>query len=335
MPSMGLGLDGYSAVKIETTYGTPSTTSMTPLPTRFESSIKRVIQPIEQVNTIASRFPQKPIAGREVVTVEQQLDLNPTFAGMLFQWFLGTASSTGPVDGTYTHTWQFRTTNDTVGKSFTIHEAQGTALGRVYAGVQLREITIASDAEGMVSVTTAGVAESQATNDVARISSLAYPAVNGYTFANVKVYLTPSGGSEAEVLCDSIELVLNNGLDENRYKVGSAKTRQLQVNAGPSGSLKVNCDAEKIFKDNADIYKNYSARVVITSTGYAAGTTPFKVEITMPSIMLSPETEIPNTAERLKMELTFNIHTGGTTTNSGATATGAEIQVVDATTAWA
>lgn len=334
MPSMGLGLDGYVAVKAETTYATPNTTSMTPLPTRFESSIKRVIQPIEQVNTIASRFPQKPIAGREVVTIEQQLDLNPTFAGLLFSWFLGSASTTGPVDGTYTHIWQFRTTGDTVGKSFTVHEAQGTALGRVYAGVQLREITITSDTEGMVMVTTAGIAESQATNDVARIASLAYPAVNSYTFANARVYLTPSGGSEAEVLSDSFEIVLNNGLDESRYKVGSAKTRQLQVNAGTTGSLKINCDAEKIFKDNADIYKNYSARVVLTSTGYAAGTTPFKVEVIIPSLMLSPETEVPNTAERLKMELTFNIHTGGTTANSGATSTGAEIQVVDATTAW-
>jgi len=308
---------------------------MTAWPVKAEYTVNEVTQPIEVVNTIASRFPQKSVPGRKSATFELPIDLHPALMGQYFQLFLGAPSTTGPLDSTYTHTWQLRTTGETVGMPFTVHQAYGADLATIFTGNQIREFKISSDSEGLINVALTGVANSASSTDVARASTLTYPSINALTFANVRVFITPSGGSESELLCDSLELTLSVGIDEARFKVGSDKTRQLLINGGPMATLKLTADAEKVLKDNADIYKDYAVRILITSTVYAAGTTPFKLEITLPKLMLNPETQTKNAAETLKMDLEFLLHTGGTTTNSGAPLTGAEIQVVDATTSWA
>lgn len=335
MARFGIGPDGYLRVQKETTYGTPLTNSMSALPLRGEYSLNYTVSPIERANLISSRYPQKPAKGRIVGDFEFSTDIIPSIVGQSFQFFLGAASSGAAVDSTYTHQWLFKTTGNTAGYPFTIQEAVGSELADTYTGAIINEIKIQSDSEGLLTQTMTGAFKDRAATNVARVGTLVYPSASPMTFANLKLYLTPNGSSEIEAEADSVELTMTLGNEEGRFKVGDQTSKRPLINGAETLSLKVSLDADRLFREDAILYTDYSARVVILATEYAGGTTPFKTEIIIPKLMISPETEIKRSMEMIKQDLEFMAHTGGTTANTGANTCLAEIRVTDASAAWA
>jgi hypothetical protein len=255
--------------------------------------------------------------------------------GQVFQFFLGAASSAGPVGGAYTHTWLLPTTGNTVGNSFTAHQAIGADLADNFSGCLIHEMVISGDSQGQIAMTMTGTAQGISGQDVDRVTALSYPTQIPLNFAFAKVYLTPNGGSQIVQPCNSFELSINLGLEDNRFKMGSAQQLRPNVNTIPSVMLKLNIDADKQFVNYARTHTTYSILLDIVSTENAAGTTKFNFAVEIPKARLNFETAFASDADTLSMDLDFDGGYGGVTTGSSSSNVMAEVRVIDATAAWA
>lgn len=335
MARTGIGQDGYFRVQKEVTYGTALTNAMTLWPVKPDALIKSMRENIENDNIISSRLKQNPNKGREVSTFEVPLDMPPTLIGQMFQFFLGASSDAGPTDSTYTHTWLMPASGSGVGYSFTGQQALGSDLADTYAGLKIHQMVLSGDSQGNVLITLSGTAEGVDNQGVSRISSFSYPSAIPFNFSMFNLNIDPSDDSAFDQLCNSFELTVNLGLDENRFKMGSYQQKTPLINTIPSLSLKVNIDADKQFVNAARAHTTYDFVLSLTSTEYAGGTTPYKFEVEIPKGRLVPDTSITNANDTLTMDLEFDCGYGGTTTGSGSTAVMGEFRVVDATAAYA
>lgn len=335
MARSGIGQDSYLRVQKETTYGTAVTSSMTAWPAKSGLLFKSMRENIVNDNLVTSRLKQAPNRGREVATFELPLDAHPALLGQVFQFMLGASTNAGPVDSTYTHTWLLPTSGSTVGYSFTAQQAQGSDLADTYSGCLIHEIVISSDSQGQVTMTLTGTAKGIDAEDVTRATTLSYTNKIPLNFAFAKVFLTPNGGSQVEQLCNSFELTINLGLDENRFKIGDSKQYRPNINTIPSVTLSLNVDAEKQFINYARAHTTYAILLDITSTENAAGTTKFSFKVEIPTARLNPDTAFATENDTLSMDLEFDGGYGGVTTGSGSTSVMAEVRVVDATATWA
>lgn len=335
MARTGIGQDGYFRVQKETTYGTALTNSMTLWPVKPESLIKSMRERIENANIISSRLKQNPNLGREVATFEVPLDVPPTLIGQIFQFFLGASTNAGPSDSTYTHTWLLPITGSSVGYSFTAQQALGSDLADTYAGARIHQIMFSGDSQGNILTTLIGTCEGVDAQGVSRITSFSYPSAIPFNFSMFNLNIDPADDSAFDQLCNSFELTINLGLDENRFKMGSYQQKTPLINTIPSVTLKVNIDADKQFVNAARAHTTYDFVLTITSTEYAGGTTPYKLEVEIPKARLNPDTTIANANDTLTMDLEFDCGYGGTTTGSSGSSVMAEFRVVDATASYA
>lgn len=335
MTRTGIGQSGFLRVKKETTYGTADTTSMTAWPIKSSALVKSMREPILNDNIIASRLKQIPNLGREVSTFELPLDIPPTILGQIFQFFLG-ASSDGTVsDSTYTHTWLMPITGETVGYSFTLQQALGSDLADTYAGLKIHNVVISGDSSGNVLITMTGTCEGVDAQDVTRVTSFSYPTAAPYNFSMPSITINPADGDSFTQLVNSFEITLNPGLMDDRFKVSGYQQLEPLIGTIPSVMFKCNIDAEKQFVNAARAYTAYALTFTMTTSEYAAGTTPFLFALEIPQALLKADTVIENGNDTLPMDLEFDCGYGGTTTGSGSDSVMAEVRVRDAVAAYA
>lgn len=335
MARSGIGQDSYFRVKKETTYGTADTTSMTLWPVKPGAQlVKTVKSNIENDNLIASRVKQLPNIGREIATFEIPMDAHPTLLGQVMSFLLGAASSAGPSDSTYTHTWLIPITGEKTGFPFTGQQAIGADLADTFAGLKIHQLVLSGDSEGNILLTLTGTAEGLDATGVTRITSFSYPTQIPLNFSMFNLNIDPADASAFDQLVNSFELTINLGYEENRFKMGSAQQKEPLFNTLPSVMLSINIDADKQFVTAARAHTLYDFVLSITSTQYAGGTTPFKLEVEIPKAKLNPDTAINGDNDTLSMDLEFECSYGGTTTGSSSAVVMAEVRVVDATASY-
>jgi hypothetical protein len=335
MARSGIGQDGFLRVKKETTYGTADTTSMTLWPVKPEALVKSMREFIENDNLISSRLKQLPNLGREVSSFEIPIDAHPTLLGQIFQFLLGTSTNGTVTDGTYVHTWLAPITGSSVGYSFTVQQALGSDLADTYAGAQIHELKMSGDNQGKILLTLTGTCEGVDSQGVARITSFSYPTATPLNFAMASLVIDPADAAEFTQLINSFELTINLGLDADRFKMGSAQQSRPLINTIPSVTLTANIDADKQFLNAARAQTTYDLLLTITSTEYAAGTTPYLLAVEIPRALLKADTEISGANDTLSMDVEFDCGYGGVTTGSGATLVMAEVRVRDAVATYA
>ena len=334
MAVSGLGQDSYCRIQKETTWGTALTSSMTLLPVMPGSVFEYKIEEIENKNMISSRLRQLPSAGRIKCSFNIKMNLPFTLVGLILNLFLGTSADAGPADSTYTHTWLVPITGERIGKSFTLQVAHGGDTASQIVGCVITSIKLTGDNQGQIILEFSGVGKSYTTG-VSRISSFSYPTAIPANFSMFNLNIDPADASAFDQLCNSFEFGIDLGFNLERYKMGSTSIQNPVFNTIPSVMLKANIDADKQFREAAQSKTLYDHVLTITSTEYAAGTTPYKVEIEIPKARLSADTSIPFDNDRLSMDIDFDCSFGGTTTGSSSTSVQAEARVVDATAAYA
>jgi hypothetical protein len=335
MARTGIGQDGYFRVKKETIYGTADTTTMTLWPVKPEAVIKSQRERIENDNIISSRLKQIPNLGREVSSFEIPIDAHPTLLGQIFQFFLG-ASANGTVsDGTYVHTWLVPITGSTIGYSFTAQQAMGSDLADTYAGAQIHELKVTGDNQGKISLILTGTCEGVDAQGVARITSFSYPTATPLNFSMAALTIDPGDAAEFTQLLNSFEFTVNLGLDADRFKMGTSQQLRPQINTLPTVTFTASIDADKQFVNAARAHTTYDLLLSITSTEYAAGTTPYLFAVEIPRALLKTDTEISGANDTLSMDVEFDCGFGGITTGSGSTLVMAEVRVRDATATYA
>ena len=150
MTISGLGQDSYVRIQKEVTYGTGITNSMTDLPCLSGSSFDAINENIENANMINSRVMQAPDQGRGIVRFAMQLNLPYSLLGELVNLFLGASADATVVDSTYTHTFLTPITGSSIGKSFTMQVAKGSATAEQYVGCVIDAFKITADSQGQV-----------------------------------------------------------------------------------------------------------------------------------------------------------------------------------------
>ena len=330
MTISGLGQDGYVRIQKETTWGTAVTDSMTDLPCLPGSTFETFYENIENENVIASRVKQTPDQGRQYARFSLQMKLPYTLIGEILELFLGGASSSGPTDSTYTHTWLTPITGTSIGESFTLQVAKGGAKAEQLAGCVIKTFRLTTDNQGALVVAIEGVAKLY-TPGVARVSSWSYPSGIPGNFSDVVLNLDNGVDSAFDQPCNSLEISIDTGLKVDNFKTGSIYTNEPIFETIPSIMLSCNVDADIQFKTAANANTQYAITVTATAKEYAAGTTYSSLAFEIPVGILNPETSIPFENDNLSMDLEFDCSYGGTTTGSGGAVVGAEVRVVDAT----
>lgn len=332
MAVTGLGQDGYVRIQKEVTYGTAVTNSMTLLPCLPGSTFETRDLNIDNMNVISSRLKQVPNIGRRTVSFSLQIDFPFTLIGTLYNLLLGTSANSGT--NAYTHTWLCPRTGLSVGKSFTMQIAKGGDTAEQFVGCVFTSFKIASDSQGKIIVTMDGVGQTY-TENVARISSFSYPAQIPANFSNIVLNLDPTDAAAFDQPCNSFELAIELGYDQENFKTGSRFINQPVFNSIPSCMLKANIDADRQFVVAAHSHTQYKGLITITSTEDAYTGTKFSSVFEVPAGKLNPETTIPFDNDRLTMDLDFDMGYGGTTTGSGAASVMFEVRNVDATATYA
>jgi hypothetical protein len=337
MAKIGVGQSGYTLIQKETIYGTAVSTSMTTLMTKDGSKFDAYPKAIENKSVNGVRLKLPNTLGQIKAALELNQDHYPTLIGLMQNLFLGTSADSGPLDSAYTHRWFVPISGNTIGKSATIRNAKGDALACQFAGVTLTKWTLKADSQNNVESNFEAVAQSY-TEGIARasVSTLSTPAIQASPFYHVVLKLTPSGGSQVTVPCNSIELVIDLNYEVEDYKTGSQFIQQPQYKGMPMVTLKANIEADDTYKLDAQAMKLYKAVIEITSVAnIGAGTTKYKTTIELPSGQLKPDTVIPYQSERANIDLDFDFAFGGLSTTSGTDRVMGEITVIDATPTYA
>lgn len=327
----GLGQDGYMRIQKEVNYGTKLTAAMKDLPVDTGSLFKTLVTPIENMNLISSRIKQAPDQGRIVRTGTINMDLDPTLTGYLMNLFLGASTDSTEETGVYKHVWLAPITGESIGKSFTGQQAIGADLADTYDGGVITDISITGDSTGNIKMTANCVFQGLTAGE-ARVTTFTYPSVVPYKFCHV--VFTLNNGGAVTIMPNSFTLNIDLGYDKERFKLGSCEIQQPVFNTIPSGTLAINCDADRLFLTDARAYTNYAITLTITHTVLAGSTKPYVVKFEIPVAKLDPATEIPGDNDRLTMDLNFNLE-GGVTTGSGTSLVMFEANVTDTTAAYA
>lgn len=334
MSASGLGQDGYIRIQKQSVYGTPVTNAMLDIPANPGSSFDITVKEIENKRIINSRLKQMINAGQISCTFTINVDVPFTLVGAIMNLFLGAASSAGPSDSTYTHTWLTPITGERIAKYFTMQWAKGGDTAYQILDCIFTSFKLVGDNSGQVRMELSGVGKSYSPG-VSRITSFSYP---GYaTYANFGMFnlnIDPADASAFDQLCNSFELEINLGYNLERYKMGSRYIQNPVFQTTPTVMLKANIDADKQFFDAALAKTTYDFVLTLTSDQYAAGTTPYKFEFEIPKGILSADTKIPYDNDRLAMDIQFDCSYGGATTGSSTALVHAEARVTDATTAY-
>ena len=327
----GLGLDGYLRIQNEGAYGTPLVDGMTDVKQLPETLITLNNMNIENANVIGSRIKQAPDTGRKRVEGTIELDQDPTIMGEVYEWLLGAAASSGAATTGYTHIWLSPITGSEAGTSKTIQQAIGGNTVDQFDGCVATGLTLTSDNESNQKCSIPVVGQGH-TGDVARVSSWTFGAIPAYYFGMTSAVITVDGFDAYTQKIDSYEYTIDMGYDTEQYKLGaSGEIDRPCFNGLTLGTLKMTIDADRNFMDWARAHTEM--KIVLTTThttlaGSASGY--YTTEIELPVCRLKPETVIPNTNEKVKMDLELDLY-GGTTTNSSGSVRAFEIRQLDAT----
>jgi len=327
----GLGLDGYLRMQNEAVYGTAITAGMTDVKQLPETLITLNNMNIDNANVIASRVKQDPDTGRKRVEGAIEMDQDPTIMGEIYEWLLGAATSTGAATTGYTHTWLSPITGLQAGTSKTIQQAIGGNTVDQFDGVVATGLTLTSDNEGNQKASIPVVGQGHL-SDVARVSSWSFGAVPAYYFGMTCVNITVDGFDVYTQKVDGYEFTIDMGYATEEYKLcASGEIDRPSFNSLVLGSLKMTIDADRNFMDWARAHTEM--KVVLTTThttlaGSASGY--YTTEIEIPVARVKPETTIPNTNEKTKMDLELDLY-GGATTGSSSSVRAFEIRQLDAT----
>lgn len=303
---MSIGLEGYVRVQKEDSYAAAKTDSMIDLPIKAETLIKSSVAQIENANQLGSRVKQLPNAGRKTVTGQIVMDQYPDLMGLVFQLFLGTATSQDNSDGTYTHTWKTPKTGKTVTVSSSIQQAQDTAEAEQFEGCKIAAMTLASDSEGNQTVTVT-IAAKTAVYGVARAAVFSFPVTEPYMFGATALTITPEGAAVFGQKLNSYELNIDLQYNTEKFQLGDVTIQEPAFNAPVAISFNCNINADRQFLESARGLRPF--QLVLTNTHsqmIGESSSPYETVVTMPKCLLSAETEIPNSNEALTMDLSFD-----------------------------
>ncbi len=332
MATSGLGACGYFRVQKEVTFGTPVTSSMTLWPIKADTLITGLTEFIENSNLIGSKTKQDPDKGRKINAGSVVMDMFPDILGLAFEFFLGASADTA--NGTaFDHVWLAKEPGQTIGTSFTAQQAQGEDLADQWDGGKITSMTFDGDNTGNVQVTIEVTFQSL-TQGVARIGTFVLPTTIPYNFSFGVLNINPATASPFDQSINSFSLTLDLSYDPERFKFGSDEVNELVFQNIPIATLTANIDADKQFIDFARDHEIFDISLTVTSTEFAAGATVFNTIIELPGCRLAPETEIPNSFERLSMDIEFDCGYGGVTTNSSGSDVTFEILHTDATASY-
>jgi hypothetical protein len=327
-----LGQDSYGRYQKEVSYGTKVTNSMILLPLRDGDWMKSVSQMIENTNKISSRIKQLPDIGNKLRNGDLPMDLAYSLIGGLFNVAFGAASSAGPTDGTYIHTWLAPISGTSDGGSMTWQQAKGIGTGDSFDGVKIIGFTLSGSVGEKILLTLKTLGQGL-TEGESRISTFSYPSEIPALMSHLTISATPNGGSATNYHASSFNFDFNFGYPDDYFKVGSDEIREPVFNTIPNATLTVELEADRAMVTDARAHKTYAIDLAFTSTENAAGSTKWLTEIEIPEALIDPETDIPVADDLLQISLPFTLY-GGTTTGSGTDEVIAEFRVKDTTASY-
>ena len=326
MGEMGLGADSYLRVQKETTYGTGVTGAMTLLPVKEGTDLIHNVQNIENANLISSRTKQAPDLGRKVSSGSIIMDMHPSLMGTLFNFIFGAASSAAGVSSTYIHTWLQELTAIRDGAIFTTMLRRGTELEEQFTSCMVSKFIIEANNEGNTLITCEVFAKDRAT-DKPVITSFSYPSLIPFKFCHLVV----SEAGLGTIYPDNVTLEIDMNYDLERFKMGDCTPQRPLFKGIPMVNMKMTVDADQQFIDAAIAHTAYDFTLTWTNTELAGGAVPYSLVFELPACRINPETSVPLSPERLKMDLELDCSYGGATTGSGADSVQFEARVYDAT----
>lgn len=335
---MGLGQDGFFRYQKEAVYGTPIVSSLIDVPVKEGTNLDGYQEFIENQNIMNDRTMQEPDLGRARRPFTIIMDGWVTLLGGFLELFNGGATSAadGAADGSYDHYWLAIITGERVGESFTGQLARGDNTADQADGCVIDEMIVEGNTEGNIQYTFNGVGQGF-TSGVARGSSFTYPTHstgNPFKFSHVSIVVTKADTDTVLTCMNSFNLTMRYNHDLERYKMcttASAEIRQPVFNGIPEAILTMNVDADQNFLTEARAGNAFSITLTFTHT-LQAGSAPsyYTQAFEFPACRLDPATTVPHGNGRQNVDLTFNCHYGGTTTNSGAVIVPWEIRLTDA-----
>lgn len=219
------GISGQISWVSESTWATAVTTTLFH-PGLISESISQEIARIESQGIRAGRrVGHTWAAGAKTIGGDIELELfNRPTASLLYHLF-GSVNTTGA--GPYTHTY---TPGDLTGKSMTVQvgrpDVGGTVNPFTYAGVKIAAAELSCEVGSIPTLTLTVTAASETTATGLAVAS--YPAsATPFTFVNGS--LSIAGSSVATVR--DMSLTIDNALETERFRIGSATTLQ-QLEAG-------------------------------------------------------------------------------------------------------
>ena len=331
MTVSGIGNDSYFRTKKESSFNTAASGGdMLVMPVSPDSKMAMKRMQIENDVQVAARQFQKPNSGRESCQGNMNMDIHPSLIGDILNYAFGASDNDDDnADGTYSHQWIQALSGEREGTSFTMEQALGADLAERITGCTIHAIHFSGDNEGNLKVACDVVGKNY-TADIVRIVTFIYPSEIPFNFSHVTINVEPTGVSAFDLDVNSWNLDIDLNYDIERFKSGSDSILQPVFNGVPVVNFGCEIDADQKFVDYARAITPADLTITSTSTEEAsAGGKAWALLVELPSAILSSDTEIPNSGERMTMTLDFDCRYGGYTTNSPASNVMFEIGCTD------
>lgn len=294
------GLAAQLGLGVESTWGTSVT------PTRFyEFNEEGFSLSIERLASEGLRAGNRVLrsdryaVGQKAVEGSITMDMTAENSALLFKHGLGAVTSTNTSGSVYTHTC---TLADPYSLGLTVEVGRpgndGTVRAFTYAGAKISEFSLSNAVNELLSGEFSFVAKDEATGSVTTAS---YPASQELlSFSGATISLA---GSSFE--CKDFSVSVNNGLDAERYILGSQTINQPVAASMTEITGEVTAEFKDLTAYNRFVNASHAAIVAKWEGSSITGTYKRKIEVSIPVARFDGATPNVGGPEILDQQLSF------------------------------
>lgn len=294
------GLAAQLGLGVESTWGTSVT------PTRFyEFNEEGFSLSVERIASEGLRAGNRVLrsdryaVGQKAVEGSVTMDMTAENSALLFKHGLGACSSTNTSGSVYTHTC---TLGDPYSLGLTAEVGRpgndGTVRAFTYAGAKISEFSLSNAVNELLVGEFSFVAKDEATGSVTTAS---YPASQELlSFSGATISLA---GSSYE--CKDFSVSVNNGLDAERYILGSQTINQPVAASMTEISGEITAEFKDLTAYNRFVNASHAAIVAKWEGSSITGTYKRKIEVSIPVARFDGATPNVGGPEILDQQLSF------------------------------
>lgn len=301
------GLAAQLGIGVESTWGTAVT------PTRFyEFTDESLALTIERIESEGLRAGNRVLrsdryaVGQKAVEGSVTMDVTAENIGLLFQHGLGSNSTANTSGSVYTHT---ATLADPYSLGLTLEVGRpgndGTVRAFTYNGCKISEFTLSNSTNELLTAEWSFIGKDETTGS---ITSASFPASQELlSFVGATITL---GGSSFET--KDISISVNNGLDAERYILGSQTINAPVANAMTEITGEITAEFKDLTAYNRIINATHAAVVAKWEGTSISGTYKRSVTVNMPVCRFDGATPNVGGPEIVDQQLTFKALYNGT-----------------------